>query len=197
MARSLHSNPTPLNAAYWHGKRVGLFGGSFHPPHEGHRLIATEALNHFKLDAVWWMVSPKNPLKTTSGREDFEQRLAVTRDFVNHPRMVVTDIEARLDTPYSYKTVVALRKRFPKTEFIWIAGMDNAVLFHRWNDWERLSHLVPFVFFNRPPGHMKINMNKLKMRADLRQHYDCRKVDLCGRRCILDVFRAQQEHLIL
>jgi len=114
VCESLFPLPLPRNARLWHGKRVGIFGGSFHPPHEGHRLIATEALNHFDLDAVWWMVSPKNPIKSTSGHQDFQERLAITTEFVSHPRMVVTDIEARLGTPYSYKTRPCAQTAFPE-----------------------------------------------------------------------------------
>lgn len=176
MSQSIFPNPHPRNARLWHGKRVGILGGSFFPPHQGHKLIAMEALKKFSLDAVWWMVSPQNPLKSKAS--NFPQRLQMTRDFVKHPHMVVTDIEQKLGTDYSYKTVVELKRRFPKTDFIWIAGMDNAVLFHRWNDWKKLAEEIPFVFFNRPPGTMKLNQNKIRM--------------LKGRKHIVDVHTCQQ-----
>jgi nicotinate (nicotinamide) nucleotide adenylyltransferase len=157
---------------FWRGKRVGIFGGSFNPPHAGHRLIALEALHRFNLDCVWWMVSPQNPIKTTSSRNDFKERFDKTTDFVNHPKMVVTDIEYHLDTPYSYKTVLALKKTFPQTEFLWIAGMDNAALFHKWNHWQELVNEVPFAFFKRPPSRYKMHNNRLKMKRNLNHFYD-------------------------
>jgi nicotinate (nicotinamide) nucleotide adenylyltransferase len=118
------------------------------------------------------MVSPQNPIKHTSSRNDFLSRLEKTRSFVNHPKMLVTDIEFRLDTPYSYKTVLQLKKKFPQTEFLWIAGMDNAALFHRWNHWQELTKEVPFVFFKRPPSRYKMHNNHLKMKSDLKHYYD-------------------------
>lgn len=156
-------SPHLLGSRRWAGKRVGLLGGSFNPPHEGHRHIALAALRRHKLDAVWWMVSPQNPLKDK--HTSFEKRYAMTQNFVKHPRMIVTDIEARLQTRYSFQTVKSLRKRFPKTRFIWIAGMDNALIFHRWDQWKALLRAIPFIFFNRPPNRMAVNNNMVRLYA--------------------------------
>jgi nicotinate-nucleotide adenylyltransferase len=172
--KSKHILPKPhrLNARVWHGKKVGILGGAFNPPHPGHFHIAQEALRRFKLDCVWWMVSPQNPLKDTSGPDDFEQRLSLCDSFVRHPKMLTTSIERDLNTPYSYKTVVALKRHFPKTSFIWIAGMDNAALFHRWNDWKALLNIIPFAFFNRPPASLKIMRKRPSMMRNVKQRTD-------------------------
>lgn len=145
----------------WTGKRIGLLGGSFNPPHEGHMHIALAALRRHKLDAVWWMVSPQNPLKQR--HTGFAKRFEMTRNFVHHPQMVVTDIETKLNTRYSFQTVKALQRRFPKTEFVWIAGMDNALIFHRWDRWKALLRSMPFIFFNRPPNGMAMSNNVIRL----------------------------------
>ena len=123
--------------------------------------IALAALRKDNLDAIWWMVSPQNPLKDK--HTSFEKRFDMTRRFVRHPRMIVTDIETQLNTQYSFQTVQKLQKRFPKTDFIWIAGMDNALIFHRWDHWKRLLRSIPFIFFNRPPNRMAINSNIIRL----------------------------------
>ena len=120
------------------------------------------------------MVSPQNPIKNTSSAENFAQRYNSTIDFVDHPKMLVTDIEHKLATPYSYKTVLHLNRLYPDTEFLWIAGMDNAALFHKWNDWQKLVHEIPFVFFNRPPFDYKIRRSKVSMLNNVKHIYDIR-----------------------
>ncbi len=156
-------SPSPhlWSSRRWTGKKIGLLGGSFNPPHKGHMHIAQTALRRHKFHAVWWMVSPQNPLK--SGTNNFQKRFAMTKKFVRHPRMIATDIETKLNTNYSFQTVIELQKRFPKTQFTWIAGMDNARIFHRWDQWQLLLRRIPFIFFNRPPNKMALNSNIIRL----------------------------------
>ncbi len=107
------------------------------------------------------MVSPQNPLK--DGTNNFQQRFDLTRSFVRDPRMVVTDIEGQMNTQYSFQTVKELKRRFPKTKFTWLAGMDNALIFHQWDNWKSLLRAIPFIFLNRPPHSMAINNNAIRM----------------------------------
>jgi len=78
------------------GLRVGLYGGSFNPPHEGHRHVALLALRRLRLDRLWFLVTPGNPLKDHNGLPSLEARLAATRKVVAHPAIDVTGIEAAL-----------------------------------------------------------------------------------------------------
>ena len=144
------------------GKRVGLLGGSFNPPHKGHMHIAQTALRQNKFHAIWWMVSPQNPLK--KGTNNFKKRMYMTQQYLrHHPKMIATGIESQLDTQYSYRTVLKLKKYFPNTQFTWIAGMDNARIFHRWDYWQKLLREIPFIFFNRPPNRMAMNSNAIRL----------------------------------
>lgn len=154
-------SPHLLSSRRWQGKRIGLLGGSFNPPHKGHMHIAQSALNRHKFHAIWWMVSPQNPLKSRTN--NFSKRFAMTKKYLRHPKMIATDIETQINTAYSYQTVQALRKRFPKTQFTWIAGMDNARIFHRWDKWQSLLKSIPFIFFNRPPSKMTFNSNVIRL----------------------------------
>jgi nicotinate-nucleotide adenylyltransferase len=95
------------------GPRIGLLGGSFNPAHDGHRQISLEALARLRLDAVWWLVSPQNPLKPVAGMAPFAQRLAEARAVARHPRIKVTDLEARLGTTHTADTLRRLKRRFP------------------------------------------------------------------------------------
>ena len=91
---------------------VGLLGGSFDPPHQGHVHITREALKRFGLDRVWWLVTPGNPLKA-EGPAPLERRIAAARRVMHHPAVEVTGIEARLGTRYTARTLDRLFQLYP------------------------------------------------------------------------------------
>ncbi|WP_223877725.1 nicotinate-nucleotide adenylyltransferase [Histidinibacterium aquaticum] len=131
------------------GQRIGLLGGSFDPPHAGHLHITREALKRFGLTHVWWLVSPGNPLKP-QGPAPLERRIAAARALIDHPRVHVTGIEARLGTRYTAETLAALHRLCPEARFIWLMGADNLVQFHRWQTWREIAESVPVGVLARP-----------------------------------------------
>lgn len=137
------------------GRRVGLLGGSFNPSHDGHLYISRVALARLGLDEIWWLVSPQNPLKSSAGTAPFADRLAAARKVARDPRIRVTDIEARLGTRYTVDTIASLRRRCPRTRFVWLIGADNLVQMPRWRRWEVLFHSVPIAVFARRPYSLK------------------------------------------
>lgn len=132
------------------GQRIGLFGGSFDPPHAGHLLVATEALRRLGLDTVWIMVSPGNPLKDRSGLPAPDRRVAIARRVFDHPRMQVTRFEAAHGFRYSYQTLAYLTSAHPRSRFVFIMGADNLRDLHRWQRWRELVRLAPFAVYARP-----------------------------------------------
>lgn len=135
------------------GSRVGLLGGSFDPPHAGHLHLSREALKRFGLDQVVWLVTPGNPLKSRAPAP-MEARLAAARALVDHPRIAVSDIEARLGTRYTAETLRGLTRRFPAVRFTWLMGADNLAQFHRWDDWRAIMDMVPVGVLARPGARM-------------------------------------------
>lgn len=131
------------------GMSIGLLGGSFDPAHEGHAHITREALKRFGLDEVWWLVSPGNPLKT-HGPAPLEERLTHARAVMRHPRVRITDLEARLGTRYTFATLNALRARYPNVRFVWLMGADNLASFHKWDQWRDIIATVPIAVMARP-----------------------------------------------
>ena len=131
------------------GQAVGLLGGSFDPAHAGHVHLTRQALKRFRLDQVWWLVSPGNPLKVR-GPAPLGARLAMAHDVMRHPRVEVTGIEAELGTRYTAQTLRALRRRYPGVRFVWLMGADNLVQFHRWQDWRWIMRSVPIGVLARP-----------------------------------------------
>ncbi len=131
------------------GQTIGLLGGSFDPAHGGHAHITREALKRFGLDRVWWMVSPGNPLKS-NGPAPLEARMARARAVMRHPRVVVTDIEARLGTVATADTLAALGAIYPGVRFVWLMGADNLAQLHLWHNWRYIMDTVPVGILARP-----------------------------------------------
>lgn len=131
------------------GLCIGLFGGSFNPPHAAHREASLLAMKRLGLDRVWWIVSPGNPLKDTRGLAPLAERLAAARALARHPRIDVTDLEARIGTRYTIDTLKYLQARCRGVDFVWIAGADVLAEFHRWRAWREIFARVPLAFVDR------------------------------------------------
>lgn len=133
------------------GLRIGLLGGSFNPPHDGHVHVSEAALKKLHLDYVWWLVSPQNPLKPARGMASFAKRLEAAKRYANrHPRMIATGIEAELHTRFTIDSLRALKRRFPETRFVWLMGSDNLVQIPRWRRWQEIFSAVPVAVVTRP-----------------------------------------------
>ena len=131
------------------GMRIGLFGGTFDPPHQAHLAAALLALKRLKLDRVWWLVTPGNPLKNTRGLAPLAKRIAAARALTSHPRIDITGLEAVIKTRYTYDTISWLLARCPGVRFVWIMGADNLRSFHRWQKWRKIVEMVPIVVIDR------------------------------------------------
>lgn len=132
------------------GMRVGLFGGSFNPAHEGHAHVAETARRRLKLDRVIWLVSPQNPLKPAHETAGLARRMAGAGVFANQRGMIVSDAETRIGSQYTIDTVRALKARYPGVRFVWIMGADSLATLHRWRGWTQIMREVPVAVVSRP-----------------------------------------------
>ena len=135
------------------GQVIGLLGGSFDPAHEGHRHLTLEAMKRFRLDRVWWLVSPGNPLKKVQPAP-IERRLAEARRVMDHPRVTVTDLETHLNTRYTSQTLRRLIGLYPGVHFVWLMGADNLATFHHWDEWNWIMTNVRVGVIARPGNLM-------------------------------------------
>jgi nicotinate-nucleotide adenylyltransferase len=137
-----HPKPAP--------RRIGLLGGSFNPAHGGHRRVSLFAREALGLDAVWWLVSPGNPLKDPAGMAPLAARFASAVSQARRAPIKVSAIERELGTRFTVDTLRALLRRWPKCQFVWLMGADNLGQFHRWRDWRTIARLMPIAVIARP-----------------------------------------------
>lgn len=145
------------------GQRIGLLGGSFDPPHEGHVHITHWAVRKLELDQVWWLVSVRNPLKARQPAPVAE-RAGAAELLPTHPKVAVSRLEARIGSRHTCETLGYLRRRFPAARFVWLMGSDNLAALHEWRNWREIFSNAPVGVFSRP-AHRAAVMNSRAARA--------------------------------
>lgn len=134
----------------WAGKKIGLLGGSFNPAHDAHLELSLTALEKLDLDAVWWLVSPQNPLKSDAHMASLNQRIENAQAMASDPRIYITDLERNLGTRYTADTLGLMITLLPDANFVWLMGADNLAQFTEWKDWKKMAATVVFAIFDRP-----------------------------------------------
>ena len=129
--------------------RIGLFGGSFDPPHSGHLHVAATAQKRLGLDQVWWFPTPGNPLKEAPS--DYQARFEAVKTLTNsHRQFRVSDVERQLSLRYTVDLAQLIRRHSPEAQLVWIMGADSLLTFHYWKDWEKLAATLPIAAIARP-----------------------------------------------
>ena len=162
---TLSMPPHFRNGVRFSGMKIGLLGGSFNPAHEGHLAMSLHALKRLGLDQIWWLVSPQNPLKNKETMMLIALRTATAICLATpHPRLIVTTLETQLGTHYTIDTLRALKRRFPRTSFVWLMGADNLRQMPRWKSWAEIFDLVPVAVFRRPAYPAGHGLGKVALR---------------------------------
>lgn len=148
------------------GMAVGLFGGSFNPPHEGHLLVAEIALRRLGLDQLWWMVTPGNPLKSRSELAPLGERISLSEHLARDPRIKVTAFEKTLGGSYTADTLAHVKAKNPQAHFVWIMGADSLQSFHLWQKWREIVSMFPIAVVDRPGATLSFLSSKMARTFD-------------------------------
>lgn len=148
------------------GMTIGLFGGSFNPPHQGHLLVTETAIRRLELDQLWWIVTPGNPLKDTSGLPPLADRIAWSEAINNDPRVKVTAFEASHQVRFTADTLAIVQRYNPDVRFVWIMGADNLANFHRWQNWRDIALTFPIAVVDRPGSTLSYLSSKMAKTFD-------------------------------
>lgn len=136
------------------GNVIGLFGGSFNPPHEGHVLVAKTALQRIGLNQLWWMVTPGNPLKKHLNQLPLKERMQQSAALIDDPRIKITGFEQAINSRNSVTTISHILTRNTGVNFVWIMGADSLASFHHWFRWRDIVNMIPIVIVDRPSAQM-------------------------------------------
>ena len=141
-------------------RKIGLLGGSFDPPHSGHIHIANLALKKFKLNSVWFLVAKKNPFKSTKSSSKDRMQLVQSK-IIRNKKFHTTNIEEKINPScQTSQTVKRLKQIYKKTNFFWIAGLDNIEKLNEWNNIEYLLKNAKFCIFIRSKNWHKLLRHK-------------------------------------
>jgi nicotinate-nucleotide adenylyltransferase len=157
----------------YEGLKIGLFGGSFDPAHKGHLHVAKAGLRELRLDQVWWLVSPQNPLKQE--QPSYESRVETVKDLTLPPRMAISHVEKEANTNYTVDLLRLLKKRHPDTQFVFMMGADNFAQLPKWRKWQDIMAAYPIAVISRPGGGLKARLGQAA-----RQYADSRVPEQCA-----------------
>jgi nicotinate-nucleotide adenylyltransferase len=139
---------------------IGLFFGSFNPVHTGHLLIASYMADHAGLDAIWFVISPQNPLKAhTDLLNENDRRILLQLAIENDDRFVICDAEFDLPRPsYTINTLNYLAEKYPSHKFTLIVGGDNLVNFHQWRSFDTIVENYDVFVYRRNERDQNIHL---------------------------------------
>jgi nicotinate-nucleotide adenylyltransferase len=137
--------------------KVGILGGSFNPPHQGHVFISKLAIKKLGLKEIWWIPALQNPLKENQ-KNSYQQRIKLCEEILEKEKKfrIYEDKEI-----YSYKLIEKLQKKYPKIQFIWIMGADNLKNLHKWKNYKIFVKKVKIAIFSRETYLLKIKQSKI------------------------------------
>ncbi|WP_413154551.1 nicotinate-nucleotide adenylyltransferase [Bartonella sp. cb54] len=150
---------------------VGLFGGSFNPPHEGHLLVAKTAIKRLCLDQLWWIVTPRNPLKDCAHLPSLDERMQLSCELVDHTKIRVTGFEQAIGSTVSVDTISHILTRCRGVHFVWVMGADSFATIHHWYRWRDIISMLPIAIIDRPSARMSA------LSAPMAQIYRCFRLD--------------------
>jgi nicotinate (nicotinamide) nucleotide adenylyltransferase len=139
------------NLKKFQNKRIGILGGSFNPVHYGHIYIANKSIQTLKLDILFLLVSPCNPLKNKNDIANMQERIENIKIMIkNYPKIKILPIENSFQYNYSYFTLCFISKILnTKNKIFFILGGDNLIAFHRFKHFKKIIEIAQVVFIHR------------------------------------------------
>lgn len=157
-SRAFPGGPALKTESLKPGMRVGLYGGSFDPPHIAHGHVARTAKKRLGLDRVWWLISPGNPFKDHRPAP-MAERIAAINAIVPDPGHVPSALEASLPSHRTADVIAWMQLRHPGVHFVWVMGADGFAQLHQWHNWYEIACRVPICVISRPGHTLKAQMS--------------------------------------
>ena len=130
-------------------KKIGIFGGSFDPPHKGHLIIAQSAIKKIKLNKLFWIVAKKNPFKKKTYFNQ-KKRMELSENLVkNEKKIIVKFLDNRIKSSRTINNIMYLIRKNTNSKFFLIIGSDNLINFHKWKSWKKIIKISTLVVYPR------------------------------------------------
>tara|TARA_B100000287_G_scaffold415522_1_gene449210 strand:+ start:3554 stop:4138 length:585 start_codon:yes stop_codon:yes gene_type:complete len=137
---------------------VGILGGTFDPPHQGHLFISKFAKIKLDLGEVWWVINSSNPFKKR--KIDYKKKIQSVREFLKNQKIKIFEIEDFSKSVYTIDLLKILFDKYPQKKFVWLMGVDNLEEFHLWKNWKEIFCNIPIAIFDRPFYSLNISNTK-------------------------------------
>ncbi len=141
-------------------KKIGIFGGTFDPPHEGHLQIANFSLKKLKLNSLIWVITKKNPLKKKPILSLKERTLLSRKITKNIKKIKIRNYDNFIKSSKTIDLIKYLKKKNKKAKFYFIMGSDNILNFHKWHAWNQILIICKMVIFPRQGFSKKISTSR-------------------------------------
>ena len=129
--------------------KIGIFGGTFDPPHKGHLYISKIALKKLKLNKLIWVVTKKNPLKQKPNL-NIKVRVNLSKKITkNEKKIFVRYFDDKIKSTNTFSLLNFIKKKNKKAKLFFLIGDDNLAKFHKWNNWKKIPKLAKIIIFPR------------------------------------------------
>ncbi len=128
---------------------IGILGGSFNPCHNGHIYISKNAIKELKLDEIWWVITPLNPLKKKTDLASVKNRVLNAKKIQKPDFIKVKLFEKQNEQNYSIDLIRNIKEKNNSDRFIWLMGADNLVNFARWKSYQDIIKEINIAVFPR------------------------------------------------
>tara|TARA_B110000444_G_C18571346_1_gene469514 strand:+ start:41 stop:592 length:552 start_codon:yes stop_codon:yes gene_type:complete len=130
-------------------KAIGIFGGSFDPPHKGHVKISKISLNKIKLKKIYWVITKNNPFKKKPLFSLKERILKSKKILKTLENVEIMYLDSKIKSSRTINVIKYFRKSKKQKELYLILGSDNLINFHKWTSWKKIVKLTKLVVFSR------------------------------------------------
>jgi len=135
--------------------KIGIFGGSFDPPHKGHLEISKIAIKKLSLAKLYWCVTKKNPFKNET-LFSLSDRVKQSKDITKKIKKIkIRSLDKKIKYTNTIDLIKYLKKKKERDSFFLIIGSDNLLNFHKWKEWKMLTELTEIVVFSRKDYDIK------------------------------------------
>ena len=135
--------------------KIGIFGGSFDPPHSGHLKISKIAITKLSLNKLYWCVTKKNPFKNRT-LFSLSERIKKSKNITKKIKKIkIKNFDRKIKSNNTIDLIKYLNKTHRKNTFFLIIGSDNLINFHKWKEWKLLTKLIEIVVFSRKDFDVK------------------------------------------